>query len=172
MFDVRHIRDNIVIPTLTALGLGWRQNDVDLMMGTGMQESQFTYRRQLGGGPALGLWQMEPFTHDDIWKTFLSFRKGLSQRVADIAGYEGLIGCPPAEWMVAKDSYACAMARIKYLRCPEPIPFQRLPTDVDGKDPYPAALGAYYVRNYNAGGKATVAEFVANWERLQHALAA
>lgn len=159
----REVRDTIVIPTLTTLALGYRQQDIDLLMGTGMQESGFKFRRQLGGGPALGLWQMEPATHDDCWKNFLAFRRTLAIRVNSIGGWDHPTN-PSASLLETNDAYACAMARIKYLRTPEPFPDP-------SKDGYVEALASFYCRHYNAGGKATVAEFVANWKALQDALA-
>lgn len=53
----------VVRPVLRVMS-AWSQPAEDLVMGTAAQESRLTYLRQLGGGPALGLWQMEPATHD------------------------------------------------------------------------------------------------------------
>src|SRR5258708_26545125 len=39
------------------------------------------FRSQLGGGPAVGLFQMEPTTHDDCWTNFLNFRPVLAGKV-------------------------------------------------------------------------------------------
>jgi hypothetical protein len=41
-----------------------------LLLGTALKESlQLKYRRQIQG-PALGYYQMEPATHDDIWNNY------------------------------------------------------------------------------------------------------
>jgi hypothetical protein len=62
-------------PVLRQLGLDeYRmQAAEELLLGTALQESGLIYRRQLNNGPALGLFQMEPATHDDIWADFLTY---------------------------------------------------------------------------------------------------
>ena len=54
-------------------------------MGTITQESRATYVKQLGNGPALGLAQMEPATHDDIWINFLKYKTALAEPVIRMA---------------------------------------------------------------------------------------
>jgi len=61
--DAGQLRMYVVRPVLRVMS-AWSQPAEDLVMGTAAQESRLTYLRQLGGGPALGLWQMEPATHD------------------------------------------------------------------------------------------------------------
>ena len=54
-------------------------------------------------------------------------------------------------------AYACAMARIHYLRKPEPLPAH---DDIEG-------LARYWKEHYNTFlGKGTVEEFVHNYRRL------
>ena len=48
--------------------------EVQLLLGTAAVESYFIYRRQLGGGPAVGLWQMESRTARDIFDNYLRYR--------------------------------------------------------------------------------------------------
>jgi hypothetical protein len=141
------VRTEIIKPSLIAIGL-WSQPAEDLLWGTGLQESGYKYTRQIGGGPALGYWQMEPFTNDDIWKTYLRFRVTLADKVM-------ALGHLSAE-LETNHQYACAMARIKYLRSPTELPKLG---DVRG---YALA----WKRIYNsAGGAGTVEEFIANYQR-------
>jgi len=63
--QVKQIRDYIVRPTLNYLNLPGGIVAEKLIMGTAAQESKFTYIKQIKG-PALGLWQIEPFTLWDI----------------------------------------------------------------------------------------------------------
>lgn len=66
--DPRQLRDCIVRPTLVALGLPGGEVAERLVMGTAAHESGgFRYIRQVGGGPALSLWQIEPATAEDAW---------------------------------------------------------------------------------------------------------
>jgi hypothetical protein len=73
MIDPRQFRALIVRPALESINL-WSQQAEDLVMGTAAQESRLIYLRQLGNGPALGLFQMEPATHNDIWVNFLRWK--------------------------------------------------------------------------------------------------
>ena len=63
-----------------------------------------------------------------------------------------------AAWLglVTDDRYAVAMARVLYLSIPSPIPHAE---NLEGQ-------AAYYVRHYNNGGAATVAQYIANYRRL------
>lgn len=55
----------VVRPTLKALGLPGGELAEKLVMGTAAQESGFQWIHQLGKGPALSLWQIEPVTAMD-----------------------------------------------------------------------------------------------------------
>lgn len=123
----------IIRTTLQEIGLA-SDAAVNLLLGTALVESGIYFLRQLRG-PALGLWQMEPATHDDCWHTFLNQKADLAQAVRLIAGRES----PSASLLIGNLPYACAMARIKYLRAPSPLP---LATDA-------TALSAYHKQFYN-----------------------
>lgn len=85
------------------------------MMGTCAHESKGgTYLKQ-ENGPALGAWQMEPATHDDIWKNYLPNQGQLTSRLANFC-IVGASERPKAEYMIYHLTYACAMARIHYHR--------------------------------------------------------
>ncbi|MCF6337437.1 MAG: hypothetical protein L3J84_05735 [Gammaproteobacteria bacterium] len=56
-----------------------------LLLGTGIKEIlNFRHRRQVGGGPEVGYFQMEPAMHDDIWNNYLNFRPDLASVVSYI----------------------------------------------------------------------------------------
>jgi hypothetical protein len=137
--------DEVITPALEALGLdGDLQAATELLLGTAMQESGLVFRKQLGGGPARGLFQMEPATHDDIWANFLKFRAALAAKIRQfLAGRE-----VDAEELIDNDRYAAAMARIQYYRMGQI-----------------AGMADYWKTYYNtAGGAGAPAQFVANWE--------
>ena len=137
--------------TLRALGL-WSQAAEDLVLGTGAQESQYKYTQQLGGGPALGYWQMETATHDDCWSDFLKYRPALADDVKSL-----LNGAPiSASAMVANIPYAAAMCRIRYYRVRDPLPAAG---DIAG-------YANYWKQFYNGPGKGTPDEFIANWNGI------
>ena len=69
----------VVEPGLSAIGLD-SQAARELLLGTALQETGLRNIQQVGG-PALGYFQMEPATHDDIWENFLAYRPDLAARV-------------------------------------------------------------------------------------------
>lgn len=159
--DPRQLRDYVVTPALKAIGL-WSLGAEQLVMGTGAQESGFVYLAQKGGGPALGLWQMEPATYNDIWLYIENHGDagGLTKAMesAELAWkMRELFGGPDATNSPGDLSQGAAMCRIAYYRHPEPIP---APGDIEG-------MAKLYKLRYNTpAGAATEAEFVANYRRL------
>jgi hypothetical protein len=154
----RHVID----PALRALDLdppAARLAVRQLLLGTALQESLLRHLRQLPNrdgscGPALGYFQMEPATHDDIWKTFLGFRPALAARMRALAGHP--VGRPEVGRLVSDSVCAAAMARLRYRRAPE-----RLPAADDV-----AGMAAYWKRHYNTPlGRGAPAEFAARLAR-------
>jgi hypothetical protein len=123
---------------------------VQLLLGTGAHESGgWQYRRQLGNGPALGFFQMEPFTHDDCWTNYLNYNPHLGQKILAASG----LFSPDAAALEHNDVYAICMARVKYMRDPQPIPM-----DLYGQ-------AAYWKRVYNTYlGRGTVEEYITHYQ--------
>lgn len=155
--DVRQLRDFVVRPVLEDLG-AWSLGAEQLVLGTAAQESGFVYLHQLGKGPALGLWQMEPFTYRDIWASYLDSRPGLARSVRMMISAVNSAGRPPEpSELVWNLHLACAMCRILYLRAPFAMP--------EAGDL--AGMAHNYKRFYNSPlGAATEEEFVRNYQRL------
>jgi hypothetical protein len=146
--------NNAIQPALQAIDLG---SDAagELLLGTAIHESGgFRYRQQVGGGPALSYFQMEPVTHDDIWNNYLKYRADLAAKVSS------LLSSPDADKLAElenNDKYACAMARIKYLRMPA-----ALPPEGDLQ-----AQAEYWKRWYNTPlGAGTPEQYIADWNRM------
>lgn len=149
--DIGTVRETINHTTF-AIGL-WSPASNDMVLGTGAQESGYTSIRQLGGGPALSYWQIEPATHDDCWTNFLDFRPALAAKVRALINGAN----PTSDLLLTSIPYAIAMCRIRYYRVKEPMPDYG---DLDG-------YAAYYKKYYNTpGGAATTDEFLGNWHRL------
>lgn len=129
-----------------------RPETVELLMGTCAQESHLgKYRRQLGGGPALGIFQMEPATFRDIRDNYLAYHEDLRNKIMEISGVSAL----EPEDLVENDRLAVCMARAHYSRVREAIP-----ASLDG-------WARYWKQYYNTPlGKGTVEEFVANYKNL------
>ena len=147
---------NAIRPALETLQSGGRAAE-QLLLGTAIQESLLVHRRQLGNGPARGLFQMEPATHDDCWANFLKFRPTLAGRVRQTlpAGQE-----PVASALEHNDRYAAAMCRIRYQRAPAVLP----PAD------NLTALANYWKQHYNTPlGAGSPEEFLEKWPRYVNA---
>lgn len=155
MIRADHLTREVVKPVLRHLNL-WSLAAENLILGTAAVESNMgTYLRQLGGGPAMGIWQMEPATHADIWRNYLRYQPETAGKVAQLV--------PPLYWHEGDEvpvdaealidlRYACAMARIHYRRVKAPLPG---PTDWHG-------LEAYHKAHYNTVlGKTRPGEFIA-----------
>ena len=83
--DKRQLR-NLIRRVLIGIG-GYSEEAENLLMGTAAQESALgEYIRQLGNGPALGIFQMEPETFDDIVRNYLSYRPDLCRKVLIVSG--------------------------------------------------------------------------------------
>lgn len=105
-------RSTIIKPVLAKMGLGGDAAE-ELLLGTAVQESMnFRHRKQIGGGPAVGYYQMEPATHDDIWNNFLKYRKKLAN---DVSAFLASPNVNKHSELESNDKYATAMARIHYL---------------------------------------------------------
>lgn len=121
-----------------------------LLLGTAAQESGFKYLAQVGGGPALGLWQCEPATMLDCFSNFLAYRTALRDAVLSFA----FPGMDRSQQLSGNVFFASAVARAQFFRAPEPLPAA---TDVAG-------LARYWKKRWNTvSGAGTEAQFIANW---------
>lgn len=160
MINLSQFKSLIVTPALDAVVLGGT-TAINLVTGTPVQESGLIYLHQLGAGPALGVCQMEPATHDYLWTlpNMASGKAGsLGMRV--LAAINPEVGAPfsvpPAELMVWNLYYSVIMCRIKYLSSPSALPANNATALANyWKTVYNSELGAGQV---NA---ATVANFQA-----------
>lgn len=120
--DGQQLRTEIVRPALTALGL-WSPTAERLVMGTAAHESAgFRYVRQLGGGPALSLWQIEPATYLDLMtNTLPGLRIDLRAKFADLFARPAR-PYPEPEALVRDLFLGAAVCRLLYYRHPDPIP--------------------------------------------------
>ena len=78
--NISEIKHQIIAPTLKEIGL-YSDTALNLVTGTGLVESGFRVTVQIGGGPALGWFQMEPVTYHDIWENYLRYRPDLAVAV-------------------------------------------------------------------------------------------
>lgn len=131
--DATQLYERVIVPTLEELGL-FSEAAAQLVLGTGLQESRLRWIKQLGKGPALGIYQCEPATHQDYWDHYLKYHDDLTDRIMAWGGTFD------AERLVYDLRYATAMCRIHYRRIRAPLPAAG---DVDRQ-------AQYWKRYYNS----------------------
>lgn len=150
--DPRQFERYVIQPALAVLGMDSPEARA-LLLGTAAQESRLGhYLRQVGGGTALGVFQMEPATYRDIWRNFIDHHPVIKERLAVRWPVE-----PKPEEMVTDLLLAAVMCRLHYRRVTAPIPKA---DDITG-------LARYWKRFYNTPmGAGTEGEFVRSWHNL------
>lgn len=150
--NVDQLRMYVVRPTLEKFGMHSLAAE-NLVLGTCATESLMgEYIRQVDG-PALGIYQMEPATHHDIYESYLSHRKPL---INQIMGYFGWQNPPKDSELMNNIAYATLMCRIKYFRDSDPLPSA---SDIRG-------LANYWKRVYNSVlGKGTPDDFINKYNK-------
>ena len=136
MLDWKEFLSGIIIPTLKHLNLDG-EAPRKLVLGTAVHESTvggITHLKQQNG-PALGVFQIEPSTAEDVWTNFLRYRPELRRKVED------LVSPYPGQDIQLQGNlfYATAICRLVYYRRKEPIP---LSDDIKG-------LAMYWKQFYN-----------------------
>lgn len=117
MIDILDVRHLLIRPCLEAIGLHSRAAE-NLLVGTGLVESEFRHLIQLNG-IALSFFQIEPNTFNWLIKK-LSNDKELMLKTIRFLGYATL----PTNSSQLLNSFAlaCILARLKYWYVPERLP--------------------------------------------------
>ena len=159
MINPRQFKELIVQPTLDEMVELWgpgvnHEGAVNLIMGTYFVESVIdgvTHIKQLGNGPALGVFQQEPSTERSIWDDYLAFRPDKASYVRGLMRQH----LKPGADLVANLPYQVAMCRLKY--------WQRSfkwPEDHNNIK----ALGVIWKKEYNSTfGRGTVKKYVEHY---------
>lgn len=137
----------VIEPVLRSMGL-YSEEAVRLLLMIMAHESRKGYYIKQTVGPAVGVYQMEPATHDDIHK-FLTARNKRHLVTSFLSVTPVGVGGIPQE-MAGNMYYATAMARAFFLRFPESLP--------KGSD---EELAKYAKRRWNtSAGKATWQDYL------------
>jgi hypothetical protein len=154
MIHVQQFRELIIKPTLEHMGLYSRSAE-NLLVGTALVESRLEYLKQLRGGPALSVYQIEPTTHDDIWRSFLTFSPHLRDKTVELLSHRATMREDKCSDLVGNLPYSTAIARLVYYRIPRALPES---TDIPG-------LAQYWKKHYNTYlGKGDPLSFVEIYE--------
>jgi hypothetical protein len=143
---------NLIHIVLGEIGL-YSEDAVELLMLTAATESNLGYYiTQKGGGPAQGIFQMEPATEEDIWTNYLEYKPKIRDAILEVFPANNAL----LDEMEINLGYQIAMARIHYLRVSEKLPSK--------KDTHAMAL--YWKRYYNTYlGKGTTEKAIGKYER-------
>ena len=136
----------VIRPALSKINL-WSPSAEELVLGTAIVESGLTYIRQWGDGPALGLWQVEPTTQNDLYTNFLNYRPELGSQLMELRAPNLSMD----ENLATNLMYGAAVCRLCYYRKPDALPEAG---DIEGQ-------AAFWKQHYNTPlGKGTVTKYV------------
>ncbi len=112
MMNAFELRDQIIGPTLRYLGVDSTVAE-ELLLGTAALESQLNPLHKDTAG--LGIYQIAPEQHRQIWDTYLAFKPDLASKVRGLASQHRFLQDPDSElsWNL---SYATAIAWLIYQR--------------------------------------------------------
>jgi hypothetical protein len=141
MINAHQIRSLIIKPALIDLVM-YSEDAEELLMFTCAAESNGgQYLKQIKG-PALGIYQMEPSTYNDIWQNYIKEKTNVA--LVLLSNFEAA-RMPSEDRLIYDLRFATAMARLHYARIPEKLPGH---LDVVG-------IWEYYKKYYNtAAGSA------------------
>lgn len=128
------------------------QSAINLLLGTVAQESAMgQYVSQIGGGPAIGIYQIEPSTHRDVYLNYLDYRKELRDKIILFR-----VGQTMDDHLRSSIFYQTLIARLIYYRTPDALPAA---DDLNG-------LARYWKFYYNTmSGDGTADQFIFNYKR-------
>ncbi|MTI12283.1 hypothetical protein [Sansalvadorimonas verongulae] len=152
----KELRTLVIRPTLKHLNL-WSEAAENLLLGTAAQESGLGEHLKIGDHRALGIYQITPRMHRNIWDNFLATQPELASKVRGLASQHEFLNHPHAE-LATNLSYATAIALMVYLRRGKGLPAYSADD--------PERLGRYWHNNFHSKPQGTVEEFVIHYNAL------
>jgi hypothetical protein len=145
--------EEIAAWTIDKLGM-YSDDALSLIMRTGFAESGFRHLEQMGDGPAVGFFQVEPATIMDTWDNYVQYRPELRNALYSL-GFDESEG---RHRVMSNIALQVAFCRLKYRRDKYAIPKT---ADLEGQ-------AKYWKRVYNTRlGKGTVEHFIKACEEYQ-----
>jgi hypothetical protein len=157
MINCGQLRDLIIVPSLSAIGL-LSQDAVQLLLMTAATESNLgEYVRQQGmimNNGAFGIYQTEKRTYDGIYDTLITGNVAMK---AKLQLYLGYVGKPQVQRLMSDLALATIITRLFYYNINQPLPSK---DDVLG-------MAKYYKAFYNTIlGSNTEEKAIADYQRL------
>jgi len=135
MLDISQFRQYIITPALSNLQLYSKDAEELLVFTCAVESDGGTFLHQISG-PAVGIYQCEPNTHNDIWRNYIIHRNNY---VSQLGLNFGVSTIPDVSRLMSDLLYASAICRLHYRRVKEALP----PADDAEK------LYDYYKQYYN-----------------------
>jgi len=119
MIDKNQLVKYIIQPSLKEIGMYSKSAEMLLLYTAATESLLGKYLKQIGGGPALGLYEMEIATYYCNWENNLRHRRALRKKLLSATGY----GAPPsASHLIWDMKLSTLMARVHYARFDEALP--------------------------------------------------
>ena len=125
----------------------YSEDAVDLVYKTGNAETGYRHLKQMGGGPAIGFWQVEPATLIDIMDNYVNYRPELLKGLISLGYNQSNIETR----VMGNIALQAVFCRLKYKRDKHALPKS---SDLQGQ-------AEYWKRVYNTHlGKGTIKHFM------------
>jgi len=142
----QQLTDLVIIPTLKEIPKGYTPEAVmAIQMIIAHESNGGEYIAQVKG-PALGIIQMEPFTHSQVWKFGDSIQKN-AELLRIVTRGTGVKNTPLPNRLIYDLRYNVFMARQKLFMAPGALPKE------------PEEMATYLKKHWNGGGKATATKY-------------
>lgn len=140
--DIAQLRKYIIKPSLDAIGL-WSVSAEQLVAGTGLVESGYSYMHQMGAGPAISFFGIEPLTYGDLQRVLVTRHQDIHDLICKFLSMSDI---PTNSGYLAGNLYAATIfCRLKYYFNPKPLP--------QADDYY--GMAKYHKEIYNTANGAT-----------------
>jgi hypothetical protein len=150
MINKKQLTELVITPTLKEIPRGYSNEAVMAIQMIIAHESNGGQFLAQNGGPALGIIQMEPFTHDDTWAHGDTIQKN-AERLKIVTRGTGIKSAPSPTRLIYDLRYNVFMARQRLFMFDEPLL----------NNAYDMAI--YLKKYWNAGGKASVEKYHADY---------
>lgn len=151
------LRHCVIRPTLILLDES-KQTQLaaeNLLLGTAAHESGLGFRLKPENGRGIGIYQISPQLHTNVWDKYLINYPELASTIRGIASQHRFLKSPHNE-LCTNLSYATAIAWTVYKRHEKPLP----PADDT------LALGKYWARYYHQRSMDCAKEFAESYEKF------
>ena len=153
---LNELRLFVVRPTLKQLR-AWSPGMEALLLGTAAQESELGFHLKLGGRHGMGIFQILPSTHRQIWDKYLINFPALASKVRGLASQRDFLQHPHAE-LATNLRYATAIAWLIYRAAGvDKVESNDLPK-----------MAKLWKKHFHHGPSASLRDFVNSYSKLIH----